>query len=60
MLWGGRKRGQAHLVAASYEVSSATDLCVVLAEMNVGWDREWDVMHTTPRSLNVDFWGVCA
>lgn len=37
-LWGWRKGGQADLVATSNEVSSATDLSVVLAEMSVvGW-----------------------
>lgn len=37
-LWGGRKGRRADLVATSYEVSSATDLSVVLAELNVvGW-----------------------
>lgn len=37
-LWGGRKGGQADLVATSCEMSSATDLGGVLAEMSgMGW-----------------------
>ena len=57
-LWGGRKGGQADLVATSYEVSSATDLSVVLAEMSVvGWrvgsyaNHSWEFQYGFSRGF---------
>lgn len=57
-LWGGRKGGQADLVATSCEVSSATDLSVVLAEVSVvGWRAASYANHSQESWCGFS-WGV--
>lgn len=58
-MWGERKGGQAFLVATGCEVSLATDVGVVLAEMSVvGWRVASYAKHS--RSVSVDFLrGLC-